>query len=94
MLHAVDLGVAAHVVGNLFIKCILQNAWGAGTQAKNVAALDEDMNEWRKANQVTSRIQGRLTMERLRSAASKYPKLKAKGAATRHLVGFALLLAR
>ena len=44
-----------------------------------------------KANKSMSRVQGKLTVERLRTDGG-WPKLKAKAAATRHLVHFALEL--
>ena len=93
VLHCVDLGVSAHLIGNLFYLCALRDAWKGGSTLRNIDLLDEEMVSWCKKHRVESRVRGKLTLERLRSA-SRFPKLKAKGAATRHLIDFALDLAR
>ena len=93
MLHAVDQGVTSHLIGNIFMICIERNVWGTGLYQKSVEELETEMKDWCKAAKVDSRIRGHLSLDRLRSK-SGYPKLKAKAAATRHLIGFALSLAR
>ena len=92
VLHAVDQGVASHVIANIFMHCIRKRVWGGATQAMNLAKLDEEIEAWCKEKKVKSRLQGKLTMERLRSQ-SGFPKLKCKAAATRHLSEFAYNLA-
>lgn len=92
ILHTVDLGVAAHVIGNVFWELVCAHAWGFPTQEKNVEALMEEMQRWYKSTKATSRVQGKLTVERIRTTKG-WPKLKAKAAATRHLAKFALVLA-
>ena len=47
-----------------------------------------------KKHKVGSKIQGELTKERIRCSKSGFPKLKAKGAATRHVMPFCLELAK
>ena len=94
-LHAIDLGFGSHVIGNTFWESIRRHAWGASTLDANAERLNADMVKWSKENKVPSRIQGQLTAERIRSTSdSGYPKLKAKGAQTRHLAPYALHLAR
>ena len=94
VLHAVDLGVTAHLIGNILMDCVKRNVWQGRSMKRNVELLDEELSAWCKQHKVESRIRGHLTMERLRSDKSKFPKLKAKGAATRHLMGFVLNLAQ
>ena len=93
ILHAVDLGVAAHVVGNIFWRCVVKRVWGCRTYAENVEKLEEELNSWYKERKEKSQLQGRLTIARIRTS-KNWPKLKAKGAASRHIAEFALLLAR
>ena len=51
------------------------------------------MANWYRANpQIDCRLQGKLTKERVRTSKG-WPKLKGKGAPTRHLAGYALDLA-
>ena len=54
--------------------------------------MEQDLRAFEKAAKIEHKLQGHLTKQRLRSA-SKYPKLKAKGAQTRHLARYALDLA-
>ena len=91
VLHAVDQGVASHVIGNIFLAVIGRRA--AGTMESRAMALGEELENWCKAHKVKSRIQGKLTIARLRNQ-SGFPKLKAKAAATRHVSEFALHIAK
>jgi hypothetical protein len=94
-LHALDLGFASHVAGNTFWEGIQRKVWGKNNQDDNVVELEKDMKTWCKANKISSRIQGQLTKERIRTTTdSGYPKLKAKGAQTRHLMPYCLALAQ
>lgn len=92
ILHTVDLGVASHVVANIFLEVMRLGCWGA-THKVQLEGLTKDMQEWYKAQKNISRLQGRLTIERLRTTGG-WPKLKAKAAATRHLTRYALVLAQ
>ena len=92
LLHAVDLGVTAHIIANVFITCLKKQVWGGSTYEENTKGLHEEMVAWHKKNKTKSKLQGKLTYERLRTT-SGWPKLKAKAAATRHLIFFALDLA-
>lgn len=91
-LHAVDLGVASHVAGNVFRMCLDRNVWQGGNLKNNAAKLSSEIEEWHRTTKTKSKLQGDLTPERLKST-SGYPKLKAKGAATRHLMEFVHMLA-
>ena len=94
-LHALDLGFNAHVIGNTFWESVTRQCWGKSTQEENVLELERDMKDWCKRNKVSSRVQGQLHKERIRSTTeSGYPKLKAKGAQTRHLMPYALDVAK
>ena len=92
VLHCMDLGITAHVVANIFMRRIKKRAWGATTHAENCERLDDEIRAWYRQKGEKSKLQGKLTLARLRSS-SGYPKLKAKGAATRHMASFTLELA-
>ena len=92
VLHAVDQGVACHVVANVFIEIMGLNLWGAN-QDENLRGLEKDILEWQKAQGETCRLQGKLTFARIRTSA-EWPKLKAKAAITRHLIDYAVHLCR
>ena len=66
---------------------------GMRTNAANVDALQAELDQWYKDQKSTSRLQGKLSVLRIRTSKG-WPKLKGKGAATRHLAEFALDLAR
>ena len=84
--HTVDLGVSAHIVGNVFWECVLAHVWGHTTQAANVKMLHDEVAAWYKACKVKHRLQGVLTVERIRTSGD-WPKIKAKAAATSILLG-------
>ena len=87
VLHAVDQGLASHVVANALVE--LSQPWGPN-QAARAAALDRNIQDWYKTcERRPSKVQGKLTWERLKTS-NDWPKLKAKAAATRHLSRFAL----
>ena len=64
--------------------------WGRSHDAQ-VQGLQNDMKEWYKATGDKTKIQGELTFSRIRTSGD-WPKLKAKAAATRHLVSYAYYL--
>ena len=51
---------------------------------RTVNDLDDEIPAWYRQKGEVSKLQGKLTLARLRSS-DGYPKLKAKGAATRHM---------
>ena len=65
VLHAVDLGVAAHIVGNILWESVVDHKWGAPTQDENLALLEADFRKWEKSQDVPhrGRLQGQLTKE-------------------------------
>jgi hypothetical protein len=93
VLHAADLGMTAHIIGNILWETVRNHSWGGSTQEDNVALLAKDLASWYKTTKCKVRLQGKLTKERIR-ADGKFPKLKAKGAAARYLVEYCLHLAR
>jgi len=88
VLHAIDLGVAAHVLGNVFFE-LLPNF--GNNQQVQIKGLHTAILTWYKLHKVTSTMYGALTLDKLRSTSS-WPKLKAKAAAIRNLVPFAVEL--
>jgi hypothetical protein len=93
-LHTVDLGVASHIIGNVFwLIAVKRKAFGGTTQDQQIHKLDTHMRKWYKATKTDkiSMVQGHLTLNRIKTSA-EWPKLKCKGAATRHLSGYALHL--
>ena len=93
ILHTVDQGVASHVIGNIFFQCVSDHVFGGSNQQENLAILQDRLHAHYKVHKPHSKIQGELTLDRIRTS-NGWPKLKAKAAATRHLAGFALQLAR
>ena len=90
VLHTIDLGIAAHIVGNImFIYGALRGVFGGGTFKERVSELSKVLSAWYKRTKCPSRLQGSLTLERIR-AKGDWPKLKAKAAAVRHLARFVL----
>ena len=84
VLHAADLGMTAHIIGNIMWESVLQKYWGASTQ---------DLDSWYKKTKCKVKLQGKLTQQRIR-AHGQFPKLKCKAAAARHLADYALDVAR
>ena len=92
VLHTVDQGIASHIIGNVFWELVSAKVWVPTNQPDNVAKLNELLTQWYKDNKDKYRVQGKLTIERLRQDGG-WPRFKAKAAATRHLADFALELA-
>ena len=93
-LHAVDLGIAAHIVGNvLFVFGVLRSCFGGSNMAEKCKRIHDRLMEFYKRTKCANRLRGKLTLERLRASASDWPKLKAKGAACRKMAEFALEVA-
>ena len=87
-LRAVDLGVAADFLGNVFKQC-LQKIPGPNKRAR-IAFLFNLMKNYYKSNRVQNRL-GNLT-EGMIQAQNKPPKLRASAAETRGLIDFAVEL--
>ena len=90
-LHTAELGITAHVLGNIFQLCINARVFGATVDA-NVKGLASDLDAWEKREKTPNRFNGKLTKDRTCSSNS-WPKLHTKGAIARCLVPYALGLA-
>ena len=90
ILHAIDLGITGHILGNIFHECLPK--FGK-KQSQQLANLQLEIKSWYKAHKVRSQLQGKLTLDRIRTTAS-WPKLKGKAAALRNLAPFGAELAR
>jgi hypothetical protein len=89
VLHTVDLGVSAHVVGNvLFIFVILRGVLGGATYGERVGLLAAHLDRWYKRTKCPDRLRGKVTLETIRSS-GEWPLMKGKAAALRHLVVYA-----
>ena len=92
VLHTVDLGINPHIIANIiWVFAVLRCCFGGSTYAERVEKVNKELTSWYKSTKCKSRIQGPLTLERLRTT-KLWPKLKAKGAQARHLARFALSL--
>ena len=94
VLHTVDQGVASHIIANvLWVFAVARRVWGGDNQDAAVKKLYANMQQWYKNQKMRTKLQGKLTVERLRTKGG-WPKLKAKAAATRHLAAYALHVAQ
>lgn len=92
VLHALDQGVASHVVGNVMVIVMRKGQWGAN-QALQAAGLEEHLTTWYKGHKQMYKIAGKIPYQRVK-ASNDWPQFKAKAAATRHLAHYAEDLAR
>ena len=90
VLHCVDLGVAQHVIGNTLWEAL---PYLGRNKRNQLDELNRRLKRWYSAHKVESRLQGQLVEDMLKSAGG-WPKLRAKGAATRNMAAFAQCLAR
>ena len=67
-LHAVDLGFTAHVIGNIMQLCLVGRVFGGRNMAESLERLNEALQDWYRKNKFTSKLQGPLTLERIRSS--------------------------
>ena len=93
VLHAVDLGVACHITANIFIEAMADGVFGDGNQDARLEHLQNDLVQYYNDNKDVHRIAGELGFSRIRTS-GEWPKLKAKGAQTRHICRYALKLAQ
>ena len=90
MLHAVDLGIAQEIVGNVFFEALGSFAPGKNRKLQLdelVVRMKDHYSRMRTRNRMTH-----LTMDMVRRD-GKAPRLRAKGAETKHIVPFALEIA-
>ena len=94
VLHSVDQGVSAHIIGNiLWICAIVRTCFGGTNMIEKAKRLDAHLRGWYNRTRCSSRLDGKMTVERLRATTGSWPKLRAKAAATRKLSLYALELA-
>ena len=91
VLHALDLGVCAHVIGNVFWEVIGLQLWGTNVTA-NLAGLEKAIKDFQKAHRTKNCLRGKLSQERIRS--DGWPKFLGKAAERRGLVDFAVEIAQ
>lgn len=85
MLHTVDQGVAAHVIGNsISYIAVVCNVFGGSTYVERMKPCAADLMKWYSEHrrEMSSKLRVR--------ADSDWPWLRAKAAATRHLAAYAL----
>ena len=87
-LHTGELGITAHVLGNIFQLCINARVFGATVDA-NVKNLASDLDAWEKREKTPNRFNGKLTNDRI-CFSNSWPKLHTKGVIARCLVPYAL----
>ena len=90
VLHCMDLGCSQDILGNIFWEAMPIVCKGRSQKAQ-VEDLWGRIRQYYKEFQPTTTLQG-LTVEMVRQR-GKSPKLRAKGAETRHLVPFGVLVA-
>ena len=90
MLHAVDLGIAQEIVGNIFWEALGSFAPGKNHKLQ-VAELERKLKAHYSSMKTRNRI-GHLTKDMIRRD-GKALRLVAKGAKTKHVVPFALEIA-
>ena len=68
VLHTVDQGIASHIFGNVFWLCVSQRCFGGSNLEKNLEMLNAEIKKFYKTRPNLSKIQGKVTVERLRSS--------------------------
>jgi hypothetical protein len=91
-MHGMDEGFTAEVAGNVMYECMQLSEYG-GNQTDKVDKMDSELKAHYKATKEKIKIDGKLTVTRVKES-SEYPVLKAKAAATRHVVPFLVSLAQ
>ena len=91
VLHTVDLGLTAHVCGNvIWWLVIVVNIFGVPTYAKRMEACQNYYKAWVKSTKCKNKLRGKLTVERVRADAGEWPQLKSKAAPLRSMARFCL----
>jgi hypothetical protein len=93
VLHCVDQGIGSHIVANIiWLIAMVRGCFGGRNQGERIANCGKHLKKWYKDTKCKYRIQGKLTLERVRATAADWPKLRAKAAQTRYLARYALHL--
>lgn len=87
-LHAVELGIASHILANAIYEVMRLGHWGSNLPDQ-LAGFNSYLLRWYKRHPEMHRVQGAFTMERLK-VSGDWPKLKVKAAATRHMSYFVM----
>jgi hypothetical protein len=90
-MHGLDEGFTAEVAGNVMYE-VMESPGYETNQAKRAARMDSELKAHYKETKETVRIDGKLTYTRVKES-TEWPCLKAKAAATRHIMGFVTDLA-
>jgi len=91
-MHTIDLGVAAHLCGNIMFEVMEAAGWGA-TQSARATVLADKLKSYYARTKEKHKISGKLTYARVRQAGD-WPRFLGKAADTRRLVYFVAELAR
>ena len=91
-LHAIDLGVCAHLVGNILYEIQGEHPEWGGRQEDRVAHIAGLLKKHYRDTKEKYQLDGELTLERIRKPGD-WPAMRCKAAACRRMVPFALSLA-
>ena len=75
VMHTVDIGMASHICANVFVEIMELGVWGSNQQ-KQLEGLQGDLDEWYACVSETCKVQGLLTLARIRTSGD-WPKLAA-----------------
>ena len=90
VLHALDLGLSQEVLGSLFFECMRDHLPGRNKDER-LEELQQELKLWYELHRPPSELDS-LTHDMI-VREGKAPRLRAKGAETRHLVLFGVHLA-
>ena len=90
-MHCMDEGITPEIIGNIAWEVMELKQWGT-TQESNAVGLENHLNKHYADTNEKVKIQGKLTKQRIKES-SEWPIFKAKAAATRHCVPWAVKLA-
>ena len=65
VLHCVDQGVGAHVIGNICWELARGGAWGKPNIKENLLELEKELKRYYAETKESCKLQGKLTKERL-----------------------------
>jgi len=92
-MHTIDMGVSAHLCGNVMHEVMEANRGWGSTKADRVATLGDKLKAYYSRTKEKHRIAGKLTCQRIKKPGD-WPKFLGKAADTRRLVYFAAELAK
>ena len=86
VLHALDLGVTNHIIGNTMKAVMEKGHWGR-TQDDTAAGFNKHLKQLYKQHKKAYKIECDVRYQRVKQSGD-WPKFKAKAAATRHLADY------